>query len=453
MVSGRAQCSGSGLRSASLRACGARRAPRACAAAAHAGGRLRHARRPDDPRVPAGGVRRCRGAPGVPRPRACAPWPTSGCTASAPAAASRASPRYADPPGLEDANAALRTMGVDLEMVVGCAGTDVVHSHTWYANLAGHVAKLLHGVPHVVTTHSLEPLRPWKAEQLGGGYALSSWVERTALEAADAVIAVSAGMKRDVLAAYPAVGSGPDPGGAQRHRHRSVPTRPGNRRRHPARNRPGPAQRDVRRPDHPPEGPAVPVTRGEVASGRRATRVPRRRTRHPGDRRRGGDTHRRTALDAGRRRVGRRRCCPSPRSSRCSRTARCSCARRSTNRWESSISRRWRAKPPSSRPRPVAFRRLSRTAKPACSYRSNRRPTAPAHRSTRTGSSPISRRRSPRWSPIRRGPRRWDVPGAAGRSSISRGRPSPSGRWTSTAAPVAVIRRLNHRYRTVRTTR
>src|SRR6266480_6121934 len=112
---------------------------------------------------------------------------------------------YADPPGLAGANAALRTMGVDLEMAAGCAGTDVVHSHTWYVNLAGHVAKLLHGVPHVVTTHSLEPLRPWKAEQLGGGYALSSWCERTAIEAADAVIAVSVAMRRDVLAAYPAV--------------------------------------------------------------------------------------------------------------------------------------------------------------------------------------------------------------------------------------------------------
>jgi alpha-maltose-1-phosphate synthase len=112
---------------------------------------------------------------------------------------------YADPAGLRDANPALRTMGVDLEMAAGCAGTDIVHSHTWYANLAGHVAKLLYGVPHVVTTHSLEPLRPWKAEQLGGGYALSSWVERTAIEAADAVIAVSAGMRRDVLAAYPGV--------------------------------------------------------------------------------------------------------------------------------------------------------------------------------------------------------------------------------------------------------
>jgi starch synthase len=112
---------------------------------------------------------------------------------------------YPDPAGLGGANAALRTMGVDLEMAAGCAGTDVVHSHTWYANLAGHVAKLLYGLPHVVTTHSLEPLRPWKAEQLGGGYALSSWCERAAIEAADAIIAVSGGMRRDVLAAYPSV--------------------------------------------------------------------------------------------------------------------------------------------------------------------------------------------------------------------------------------------------------
>jgi starch synthase len=112
---------------------------------------------------------------------------------------------YPDPPELAGANAALRTMGVDLAIAAGCAGTDVVHSHTWYANLAGHVAKMLFGVPHVVTTHSLEPLRPWKAEQLGGGYALSSWCERVAIEAADAVIAVSEGMRRDVLAAYPGV--------------------------------------------------------------------------------------------------------------------------------------------------------------------------------------------------------------------------------------------------------
>jgi starch synthase len=112
---------------------------------------------------------------------------------------------YPEPAELKDANAALRTMGVDLEIANGCAGTDIVHSHTWYANFAGHVAKLLHGVPHVVTTHSLEPLRPWKAEQLGGGYALSSFCERVAIENADAVIAVSGGMKRDVLTAYPSV--------------------------------------------------------------------------------------------------------------------------------------------------------------------------------------------------------------------------------------------------------
>src|SRR3954447_17934418 len=115
---------------------------------------------------------------------------------------------YAEPAELADANAAVRTLGVDLEMVGGCAGADVVHSHTGYANMAAHLAKLLHGVPHVVTAHSLEPMRPWKAEQLGGGYAVSSWVERTAYEAADAVIAVSAAMRDDVLRSYPDV----DPG-------------------------------------------------------------------------------------------------------------------------------------------------------------------------------------------------------------------------------------------------
>ncbi|GAA0368566.1 glycogen synthase [Microbispora corallina] len=112
---------------------------------------------------------------------------------------------YRVPGGLADANAALQVLGVDLEMAAGCEGADVVHSHTWYANFAGHVAKMLYGVPHVMTTHSLEPLRPWKAEQLGGGYTLSSWAERTALQSADAVIAVSEGMRRDVLTAYPEV--------------------------------------------------------------------------------------------------------------------------------------------------------------------------------------------------------------------------------------------------------
>ena len=106
---------------------------------------------------------------------------------------------------LDGANAALRTFGVDLEMAQGTEGTDLVHSHTWYANLAGHLSGLLHGVPHVISAHSLEPLRPWKAEQLGGGYSLSSWAEKTAYEAASGIIAVSNGMREDILRSYPAV--------------------------------------------------------------------------------------------------------------------------------------------------------------------------------------------------------------------------------------------------------
>ena len=106
-----------------------------------------------------------------------------------------------------NANAALLTMSTDLSMVAATTGVDLVHSHTWYANLAGHLTKVLRDVPHVVTTHSLEPLRPWKAEQLGGGYRLSSFCERTAVEAADAVIAVSHGMAADVARCYPAAAS------------------------------------------------------------------------------------------------------------------------------------------------------------------------------------------------------------------------------------------------------
>jgi starch synthase len=106
---------------------------------------------------------------------------------------------------LDDANSALGVFATDLSITAALSEVDLVHSHTWYANLAGHLTSLLYDVPHVVTTHSLEPLRPWKAEQLGGGYALSSWAERVAIEAADAVIAVSDGMRDDVLSAYPAV--------------------------------------------------------------------------------------------------------------------------------------------------------------------------------------------------------------------------------------------------------
>jgi starch synthase len=112
---------------------------------------------------------------------------------------------YATPAEFATANAALATMGVDLLMAQDAAGADLVHSHTWYANFAGFTAKQLHGIPHVVTAHSLEPLRPWKAEQLGGGYRVSSWVEKTAFEDADAVIAVSDGMRRDILRSYPGI--------------------------------------------------------------------------------------------------------------------------------------------------------------------------------------------------------------------------------------------------------
>src|SRR4051794_10770992 len=107
------------------------------------------------------------------------------------------------PPGLAGANGALQALGVDVEIAGALTGVDLVHSHTWYANTAGLLAALVNGAPHVVTAHSLEPRRPWKADQLGGGYRLSSWVERTAYLAADAVIAVSRGMRDDVLAVYP----------------------------------------------------------------------------------------------------------------------------------------------------------------------------------------------------------------------------------------------------------
>ncbi len=110
---------------------------------------------------------------------------------------------YEPDPALREANAALTTLSTELRMANAAAGADVVHSHTWYTGLAGHLAAELYGVPHILTAHSLEPRRPWKAEQLGGGYRISSWSERNAVEYADAVIAVSEGMAKDVLDAYP----------------------------------------------------------------------------------------------------------------------------------------------------------------------------------------------------------------------------------------------------------
>jgi starch synthase len=112
---------------------------------------------------------------------------------------------YLVPAELTGANPSLATIGVDLQMARDVVGADIVHSHTWYANGAGQLASLLHGVPHVITAHSLEPLRPWKAEQLGGGYRVSSWLERNAFADADAIIAVSHGMRADILRSYPSL--------------------------------------------------------------------------------------------------------------------------------------------------------------------------------------------------------------------------------------------------------
>lgn len=112
---------------------------------------------------------------------------------------------YDSPPDLATANAAVQTLGTDLRILPDIAGASVVHSHTWYANMAGHLASLLHGIPHVLSAHSLEPLRPWKAEQLGGGYSISSWAERTAYESAAGIIAVSVGMREDILRCYPQI--------------------------------------------------------------------------------------------------------------------------------------------------------------------------------------------------------------------------------------------------------
>ena len=112
---------------------------------------------------------------------------------------------YATPAEFSGANPALQAIATDLVIANALADSNIVHTHTWYANMAGHFASLLYGIPHIMSAHSLEPLRPWKAEQLGGGYQLSSWAEKTAIESAAAVIAVSDSMRNDVLDAYPNV--------------------------------------------------------------------------------------------------------------------------------------------------------------------------------------------------------------------------------------------------------
>ena len=224
---------------------------------------------------------------------------------------------YDDVPQLASANATVQTLGVDLQMAGDCVGADLVHSHTWYANMAGHLGSLLAGIPHVVSAHSLEPLRPWKAEQLGGGYAVSSWVERTAYEAAAGIIAVSAGMRADVLKSYPAV----DP--AKVHVvHNGIDSRlwtarRGPRRRPPPRRRPRPALGRLRRADHPPEGAAVLPARRPGAAAGGADRAVRRRSRHPGDQGRGRGADRRACARRAAAWCGSPRCCRGRRSSPC----------------------------------------------------------------------------------------------------------------------------------------
>ena len=182
-------------------------------------------------------------------------------------------------------------------MAAGAADADITHTHTWYAQFGGHLAKLLYDIPHVATVHSLEPLRPWKEEQLGGGYRLSSFCERTALENADAVIAVSNGTKRDILGVYPAIDpdrvhviyNGIDTG--------EYHARPGHRRARAARHRSGQAVGRVRRPDHAPEGRVVPAAGGAPLRPERAARAVRGLGRHAGARRRGRVARERAAGD------------------------------------------------------------------------------------------------------------------------------------------------------------
>ncbi len=301
---------------------------------------------------------------------------------------------YGDLAELAGANAALRTLGVDLAIADGCAGTDLVHSHTWYANLAGHLAALLHGVPHVVSAHSLEPMRPWKAEQLGGGYAVSSWVERTAYESAAAVIAVSAAMRDDVLRSYPAV----DPARVQVV-HNGIDTELWSPR---ARARTGcaswvstPTARRWSSSAGSPGRRGCPSSCARWPSCRRRCRwcsAPARPTPPRSWRR-----SRRwspTCAPAAPASSGSPRCSPAPTSSPCSPRPRCSPARRSTSRSASSTSRRWRARPPWSPPPPAASPRSS-CRRPAGWCRSSRPPTAPAPPSTRTATSPTSPPRSP----------------------------------------------------------
>ena len=205
-----------------------------------------------------------------------------------------------DDPRIPNANAALRILSTDLTMTAAVGEADLVHSHTWYANMAGHWAKLLYDVPHVVTAHSLEPRRPWKAEQLGGGYRLSSWAERTAYEAADAVVAVSRGMRDRRTGVLSVDRPGQGARDLERDRRGLLPAGSVDARARAARRRPEPSVRDVRRPDHPAEGRAAPAPRGAASGPVGAARAAGRRGRH--GRAEGGDRRADRRPEAGPRR-------------------------------------------------------------------------------------------------------------------------------------------------------
>ena len=186
-------------------------------------------------------------------------------------------------PGLAGTNAALQTLSVDLRMAAAVAGCDVLHSHTWYADLAGHLGSLLHGVPHVVTTHSLEPHRPWKADQLGGGYQVSSWAERTALRVG------AAPSSRSPTGCAPTC-SRPTPS-STRPRCTSCTTASTPRSTGPCPRStcssplgidPSVPVRAVRRPDHAPEGRRAPAALRPLVA--RPAGALRRLAGHPGDR-------------------------------------------------------------------------------------------------------------------------------------------------------------------------
>ena len=278
---------------------------------------------------------------------------------------------------LSGANAALTTLGVDLTLAAACEGADLVHSHTWYANFGGHLASLMGGIPHVLTAHSLEPMRPWKAEQLGGGYRVSSWVERTAYEAADAVVAVSAGMREDILRSYPSV----DPDKVKVV-HNGIDSQLWQRE---------PDEDIVRRHGVDPDRPSV-IFVGRMTRQKGLPYLLRAAAELPPEVQLvllagAPDTPEIQAeveqLIEGLRRhatasCGCRRCCPATRSSPCSAARPSSSARRSTSPSASSTSRRWPASCRSSPRRPAASPRWSSTARPGGSSPSTRCRTAPA---------------------------------------------------------------------------